>query len=299
MLYDRSYMREREREPVSRPHPYKPLYFLLGSIAGVYLLQIIFRQPWAGLHFDLIFGLSSFALSEGHVWPLLTYSFLHANFFHILFNCLMLYWLGKALQNQLGPMRFFTLYGISVLLGGVAWLAVNSWGGQAALLMGASAGVAGLLVTFALLYPNRPLQFLLYFFLPVRITPRNLVLIVMAIDAFGLLFGELPLLRQHSSPIAHSAHLGGMLGGWLFFKFVLPRNLGIGLPPVEVSPPKWITNKKTKRAGSGRFRIKFSDRKELQNEVDRILDKINAQGFASLSEEEKKTLDKAKELLNR
>ncbi len=295
MLYDRSYM----REPVSRPNLYKPLYFLLGSIVGVYLLQIFFRQPWAKPHFDLFFGLSSSALSDGHVWSLLTYGFLHANFFHILFNCVMLYWLGKALHHQLGARRFFTLYGISVLMGGVAWLAVNSWRGDAALLMGASAGVSGLLVTFALLFPNRPLQFLLYFFLPVRITPKNLVLIVMAIDAIGLLLGELPLLRQPTSPIAHSAHLGGMLGGWLFFKFVLPRNLNIRLPSVEVSPPKWITNKKTKRAGSGRFRIKFSDRKELQNEVDRILDKINAQGFASLSEEEKKTLDKAKELLNR
>ena len=287
------------REPVSRPNLYKPLYFLLGSIVGVYLLQVFFRQPWANPHFDLFFGLSSSALSNGHVWPLLTYGFLHANFFHILFNCLMLYWLGKALHQLLGARRFFTLYGISVLLGGVAWLLVNSWRGDAAVLMGASAGVSGLLVTFALLFPNRPLQFLLYFFLPVRITPKNLVLIVMAIDVIGLLFGELPLLRQSTSPIAHSAHLGGMLGGWLFFKFVLPRNLNIRLPSVEVSPPKWITNKKTKRAGSGRFRIRFSDRKELQNEVDRILDKINAKGFASLSEEEKKTLDKAKELLNR
>ncbi len=297
MLYDRPYMRE--QEPVSRPNPYKPLYFLLGSIAGVYLLQIIFRQPWAKPHFDLVFSLSSSALSDGRVWPLLTYGFLHANFFHILFNCLMLYWLGKVLHDQLGASRFFTLYGISVLLGGVTWLAVNSWRGDAALLMGASAGVSGLLVTFALLYPNQPLQFLLYFFLPVRITPRNLVLIVLAIDAIGLLFGELPLFRQTTSPIAHSAHLGGMLGGWLFFKYVLPRNFNFGLPSVDASPPKWITDKKTKRAGSGRFRIKFSDRKELQSEVDRILDKINAQGFASLSEEEKKTLDKAKELLNR
>ncbi len=295
MLYDRPYM----REPVSRPNLYKPLYFLLGSIVGVYLLQILFRQPWVKPNFDLFFGLSSSALSNGQVWPLLTYGFLHANFFHILFNCLMLYWLGKTLHQLLGARRFFTLYGISVLLGGVAWLLVNSWRGNAAVLMGASAGVSGLLVTFALLFPNRPLQFLLYFFLPVRISPKNLVLIVMAIDVIGLLLGELPLLRQTTSPIAHSAHLGGMLGGWLFFKFVLPRNLNIRLPSVVASPPKWITNKKTKRAGSGRFRIKFSDRKELQHEVDRILDKINAKGFASLSEEEKKTLDKAKELLNR
>ena len=176
---------------------------------------------------------------------------------------------------------------------------VNSWRGDAALLMGASAGVSGLLVTFALLYPNRPLQFLLFFFLPIRITPRNLILIVLAIDSIGLLIGELPLFGQSGSPIAHSAHLGGMLGGWLFFRFALPGNFGFKLPSVDVSPPKWFTDKKTKRTANGRFRIKFSNREDLQNEIDRILDKINAQGFASLSEEEKRTLDKAKEILNR
>ena len=292
MLYDRPYMREPASPPPS--NPIKPIYWLMGGIIGTYALQAVFRYP-----FDLIFALSSSALSQGNIYPLLTYSFLHGGFFHILFNCLMLYWLGRTLLPLFGAKSFYTLYGISVLLGGIAWLAANSWRGDGALLMGASAGVAGLLVAFALLYPNRPLQFLLFFFLPIRITPRNLILIVLAIDSIGFLIGELPLLAQSVSPIAHSAHLGGMLGGWLFYKFVLSGNFPLKRSSKDVSPPKWFTNKKAKRAVSGRFRIKFSNREALQNEVDRILDKINAQGFASLSKEEKRTLDEAKEILNR
>ena len=90
MLYDRPYMREPASPPAS--NTLKPIYWLLGIIIGTYALQAVFRLP-----FNLLFSLSPSNFSQGHIWSLLTYSFLHGGFFHILFNCVMLYWLGKDL----------------------------------------------------------------------------------------------------------------------------------------------------------------------------------------------------------
>ena len=286
------------REPEYRPNTYKLLYWLLGSIVAVFVIQNLGRNWFQSGQFDLFFSLSTFAIIKGYIWAFLTYSFLHGSFIHILFNCLMVFWLGRTIIDLLGVERFFTVYGISVLLGGIAWFVLNFWQGGNSRMLGASAGVMGLLVTYAMHYPNQPVRLLLFFVLPVRITPKNLVLVLLLFDVAGLLISELSPYGR-ISPIAHSAHLGGMLGGWLFVKFVLTGKLRFGKPSVDVTPPKWSTSKKTKKAKTGRFRIKFSNRREMQNEVDRILDKINSQGFGSLSEEEKNTLDKAKELLNR
>ena len=85
--------------------------------------------------------------------------------------------------------------------------------------------------------------------------------------------------------------------GWAFVRFILNQDFSFSKP--DIRPPKWFTSKKTGNATTGRFRINFTNRRELQEEVDRILDKINKQGFGSLTEEERNTLDRAKELLNK
>ncbi len=296
MLSDRPYM----REPQYQPSALKPLYWLLGSMVGVFIVQILVINWFQSPYFQMLFSLSDYGVNRGYVWTFLTYGFLHSTSggipFHLILNCLGLFFIGRIILPLLGKERFFTLFGISVFLGGLLWFAVNHWKGENIPLVGASGGVMGLLVAFAMQMPNQPIQLLLFLVLPVNITPRNLVRIVLIFELVGFLLSELAPFGNGIG-IAHSAHLGGMLGGWVFTKFILNKDFSVGSP--DIKPPKWFTSKKTSNAKTGRFRINFTNRKELQKEVDRILDKINHQGFGSLSEEERDTLDKAKDLLNR
>ena len=296
MLSDRPYM----REPQYGPSPLKPLYWLLGSLVGVFIVQTLVINWFQSPYFQILFSLSDYGLNRGYIWTFLSYAFLHSTSggipFHLIFNCLGLFFIGRIILPLLGKERFFTLFGISVFLGGLLWFAANSWKDQNSTLVGASAGVAGLFVAFAMQMPNHPIQILLFLVLPINITPRNLLKIFLIFEVAGFLLSELAPFGNGLG-IAHSAHLGGMLGGWVFTKFILNKDFSAG--STDIKPPKWFTSKKTQKAKTGKFRINFTNRKELQKEVDRILDKINTQGFGSLTEEERNTLDKAKDLLNR
>lgn len=300
-LYDRQYMREQPNQPSAL----KPLYWLLGSIVGVFIVQILVKNL-AGLEayhsFLALFSLSSYGVEHGYIWNFLTYSFLHSTdgaFFllHILFNGVMIFWLGRVLIQLLGNTRFFTLYGLAVLLGGIAWFLIISWKVPSANMVGASGGVMGLFLVFAKHLPNQPIRVLLFLVIPFNTTPRDLLRIILIFELVGFVINDLAIFGSPFLPIAHSAHLGGMLGGWVFVKYILNKDFSFSGP--DIKPPKWFTSKKTSKAQSGRFRINFTNRGELQKEVDRILDKINKEGFGSLTEKERETLDKAKELLNK
>lgn len=296
MLYDREYMRESSYGP----NRLKPLYWLIGIIVAAFVIQMLVLRlaPRSYGMFYHFFALSADAVQSGYVWTFLSYSFLHATqgsfmLLHILFNCLMIFWMGRILLPLLGNQRFFTLYGLAVILGGIAWFMANVWKSMPGAVIGASGGVMGLLIAFALHFPKQPIHVLLFFIIPVRVTPMTLVKILLLIDGLGFIFNEIP---GGGLPVAHSAHLGGALGGWIFVKFLLNRDFSFSKP--DIKPPGWFKNRKTSNARTKRFRINFTNRRELQAEVDRILDKITASGFGSLTEEERNTLDKAKELLN-
>ena len=300
-LYDRPYM----REPEYRPSALKPLYWLLGSIVGVFIIQLFVRNVFGNASYNSflsLFTVSSDGVQHGYLWTFATYGFLHSTqgslfLLHIVFNGIMIFWLGRVLIQLLGSQRFFTLYGISVLLGGIIWLFISSLKSGNSILLGASAGVMGLFVAFAIHLPNQPIKVLLFLVIPFNTTPKDLLKIMLIFEVVGFVINDLAVFGSPLLPIAHSAHLGGMLGGWVFVKYILNKDFSFGSP--DIKPPKWFTSKKTGKAQTGRFRINFTNRGELQKEVDRILDKINNQGFGSLTEEERNTLDKAKELLNK
>jgi membrane associated rhomboid family serine protease len=286
MLYDRPYM----REPQYRPSALKPLYWLLGSMVAVFFLQNLFLNWFQSRIIYDLFALSKIGIERGFIWSFVSYGFLHGSFFHILMNGIIIYMVGKILLGSLGVEKFFTLYGLSILLGGIIWFAVNTWK-PSGHLVGASGGLMGLIAAFCLSNPNQPI---LFWF--IRTTPKQLLTVMIIFDLVGFLLNELAPFGSGVA-IAHSAHLGGALGGWVFVKFILHKDFSFGKP--NIKPPSWFKSKKTSMANTGRFRINFTNRKELQKEVDRILDKITVQGFGSLTEEERKTLDKAKEMLNK
>ncbi len=297
MIYDRPYMRG-DHTGARRPFPL--LKWILLSTIGVFVVQILletwFRnQPAVGQAFYRLFALTPDAIQSGHLWTLFSYAFLHSTriVFHIIGNMLVVFFMGRELLPLLGPKRFAWLYFGSAFVGGLAWLAVH-WGGGA--VIGASAAAMGLLIVFACIYPNREITLLLFFIIPIRIKPKYIAYGLIAFDLFGLVFSE--ILGTTNTHTAHSAHLGGMLTGWLFYRFAVARPQAPRAGP-SIEVPAWFRNKDKVERKVGGYSVNILNRKSLQAEVDRILDKINSEGFGSLSEEEKKLLDQARDILSK
>jgi membrane associated rhomboid family serine protease len=293
MLSDRLYMRE--SEPRGRV---SVLIWLICAITAGFILQNAFlRWLQLGGSLEWMFGLSPASLRAGHVWTLATYSFLHSpdNLLHIGCNLLALYFIGRELLPLLGSRRFLLLYAAAVVMGGAVWSGVH-WHTNDTLI-GASAGVMGLLVVFACFYPNQQMTFLLFFVVPVTLKPKYLAIGMVVLDLFGFIFYEI---MGKASPIdmAPSAHLGGMAAGWLYFRFVHDADWQFHRERVSVELPRWMTRRQ--RAASAPLpQVHPGNRGEFRAEVDRILDKINSQGFGALTAEEKRVLDEARDLLSK
>ncbi len=299
MIYDRPYMRT-TYQPGMRP----ALNWIIGINIAVFVVQAM-SLTWAGSDWIIKFlGLSLENLGNGYLWTIVTYAFIHSPtfLFHILFNLLIIFFMGRALEDSLNRSGFLFLYFFAVVLGALAWLAIQVItnappGGP---LVGASAGALCLLLYFCLLQPDRPLTFLLFFIIPITLKPKWIIAFIVGIDLFGFLFFELPDSR-HLYGVAHSAHLGGILAAWIFYRLSSRgRHQSVSR---QYSGQQQQTGFPARRApgrgviAPGKFTLKMSNRKDLQAELDRILDKINEKGFGSLTEEERETLDKAKEIL--
>lgn len=141
-------------------------------------------------------------------WQLLTSAFLHGGLFHLGFNMFALYLFGGDLERLLGPRYFLALYLVAVLVAAGTQLAVATAaaaGGNVYPTVGASGGVFGLLLAFGLLFPDRTLMLL---FPPIPMPARVFVLVYGAVELVNGIVGT-------RAGIAHFAHLGGMLGGYL------------------------------------------------------------------------------------
>jgi membrane associated rhomboid family serine protease len=297
MLSDRSYMRD--TAPSGRT---SVLGWILCATAAVFILQnVATRVLGEGYLLEHLLGLSVGGLRSGRIWTLLSYGFLHPqdNLLQILFIGLTLYFLGRDLLPVVGSRRFVGLYAGSLILGGLFWAGVNWRNGGAVtggLLLGAVPAVTGLLALYALLFPDREITLLLLF-IPVTVKPKYVALAVLGLDLFCCLFyevfGAVPPLA-----FAPSAHLGGMAAGWLYYRLAHERDWSFH-PRPAVELPKWMKRKPPAGEAPPSYHVNLGTREHLRAEVDRILDKINSQGFASLTPEEKRLLDDARDLLSR
>jgi membrane associated rhomboid family serine protease len=162
-------------------------------------------------------GLSQFALwppggfdSAFAPWQLVTYSFVHANVAHLFFNMLALYMFGGEVERLFGS-RFYALYYFAcVIAAAVCHLIVTTWmGAPPAPTVGASGGIYGLLLAFAIYFPHRRVMLL---FPPIPLPARIFVFGFAALELFLGVTGT-------AAGVAHFAHLGGMLGGWLMIQY--------------------------------------------------------------------------------
>jgi hypothetical protein len=208
-----------------------------------------------------------------------------------------LYALGKELEPTIGSRRFLGVFALSLLVGALCWTVVN-WR-QGGSLIGSTAGVFGLLVLFAARFPDREFSFLLFFVFPVKLTPKHFALGLMAIDLFAFTFYDV-LGNTLPFSYAPSAHLGGMLAGWMAFCY-LQRTAPRLFPSNPTSNrPNWMKRKPSVSTSPNAAQTDTpAQSPNLRIEVDRILDKINSHGFAALNAEEKRLLANAKNLLNR
>jgi len=142
-------------------------------------------------------------------WQLITYSFFHEGFSHIFLNMLGLVMFGSDIERVWGRSRFLTYYFTCVLSAGLTQLVFTWATGSMGPTVGASGGVFGLLLAFALLFPRRTV---ILIFPPI---PMPAWLFVAVYGLIELLQG----VTGTQAGVAHFAHLGGMLGGWLLIRY--------------------------------------------------------------------------------
>jgi membrane associated rhomboid family serine protease len=165
--------------------------------------------------FSAVLALWPLATGRFMPWQLVTYAFAHASLMHLAFNMYGLWMFGSELERVWGARRMAVFYGASVLAAAVAQLAVCALIGNFAPTVGASGGLFGLLIGFAMLFPHRRIVLLIP---PIPMPARVFVAL------YG--FIELTLgVTGTAAGVAHFAHLGGLLGGWLVIRYWR------GLPP--------------------------------------------------------------------
>jgi membrane associated rhomboid family serine protease len=199
-------------------------------------------------------------------WTLVTYMFLHdtRSLWHIIGNMLGLYFFGPRLEARLGSNTFIALYMVAGLGG-----ALLSFATPSSYILGASGGVLGITLAYAMFWPRD--QIMIWGIIPVEV--RWLVVGYTLYSIFGI--------RSGGGNVAHYAHLGGMVAAFLFMRLKshnaagqqFKRKVAAGPPPAAVADYGKVD----------RTRVHAVNR----DEVDRILDKISASGITSLTAQER------------
>jgi len=143
------------------------------------------------------------------IWQLLTYAFLHGGVMHLFLNMYALWLFGSRMESLWGPRVFAIYYFVCVIGAGIVQLIVASQSGEIYPTIGASGGVFGLLLAFAMTYPNERLMLI---FPPVALKAKWFVLIYGLIELYFGVTGSV-------AGVAHFAHLGGMLFGFLLLRY--------------------------------------------------------------------------------
>ncbi len=290
VLDDRDYMRDSSRR---EPLPWSVK--LLIALVVCFAVQCI-NDAYLKLNVERWLALTGEGLRRGYVWQLFTFQFLHADFFHLLGNGLGLWFFGRWIEFALGKHRFVAAFVTAGLAGavlqGLLMLAFPKIYGLG--VVGASAGVSGLFAVFAWLESESEVRW--NFILPIK--ARTLFWIYVGVEAF---FTAVP--TQREGGVAHAAHLGGLLMGMKFVQWGWHRDY------VALPWERWIEAVRRRAKPARRsvataagFEVRAAAAKPeepagedfISKEVDPILDKISAHGIHSLTERERKILEKAR-----
>ena len=265
---------------------------------AVYVIFFLYNQPGAAAVDNLVthyFALpASIDVLATRPWTLVTYMFLHLDFFHILFNMLWLYWFGRIFLEYLKPRQLVVVYLLGGLAGGLLYLAAFNifpvYRQQLSLsvALGASASIMAIVSAISFYVPNYSIQLILF---------GRVKIIYMAIILFMIDFFSIP----GGNSGGHIAHIGGALFGF-FWTLTLTRTFNnpitgffAGIAERLRSLVKPRTNRKPPQGTYSYTRPKTDDeynkeKKENQKKTDEILEKISRGGYESLTREEKEFL---------
>lgn len=300
-------------------------YLLIINIVMFLITELVAPM---GIDLTSILGLHFFKASDFHVYQLVTYMFMHGGWMHIIMNMFMLWMFGMVIENVWGPKKFLFYYivcGIGaglcqevaqyasyVIQGLDAYQFVNAGGSQMPMdaylnlmtTVGASGAIYAVLLAFGMLFPDERM-----FIIPIPI-PIKAKWIVVGYVALELFYA----LGQPGDGVAHVAHLGGMLFGFILIKYWQkhpysgPDDFGMGKGSQFFDRMKnsWERHSSHSSGGGTKFHYRpntaseqtrresgwdYNARKKAeQDEVDRILDKIRRSGYDSLTDEEKRKL---------
>lgn len=281
-MADRDYYREGNREGQGLMAQLTPVVkWLLILNLGIYFLDTFIKGDHENgpIRRFGAFAIQS-AIFEGKIWELITFQFIHGFVGHVLLNCLGIFFFGPWMERWWGSKKFLLFYLLCGAAGAVFYtllvfigvLPTNNYEGG---LIGASAGFYGILIGVAVIAPSLRVALL---FPPIELSIRQLAITMMVISVVMII---LPFGINQGG---EAGHLGGAILGFILMKFpgLLGRDSG-----VEILKPKAFS-----RAPGAKLRPRSEFEKEQDSELDRILDKISAQGFQSLTDEEKATLQK-------
>ena len=231
------------------------------------------------------------------VWQLITYQFMHGGFGHIFFNMFALWMFGSSIEDVFGSKKFLIFYLLAGVCAGLLQLFLSPiLGGAYAPTIGASGAVFGVLIAYALFFPDNLI--FLYFLIPVK--AKYLIAFLVVIEFLAV--------DSASSGVAHLAHLGGALFGFVYIMF--DKNSYVSLKNVFNKSYFYKSNPNRKDIFTNPFNRtdqskrdvdeanyydlnKKDDAEVSQAEIDKILDKISQSGYQNLSEHEKKILFQA------
>lgn len=249
---------------------------LIAANVGCFVTQIIlshvqpeFVESWLAL--------SREGIRSGRIWQLVSYMFVHGDpsnpealnigIIHLATNMFALFFAAREIEAILGSRHLFGIYFGGGILGGLAQM-----GYADTPTVGASAGVCAVLLAFTTALPEIQLRVLLLFIIPIKMKAKQFAALLVGITSLCIALKWLP-------SVAHVAHLGGSIFGWLYVK-----RLGYGNPlPFQI----YFAEKKRREQRLARL----SSEQFLVEEMDPILEKIAREGMRSLNRRERKLLE--------
>ena len=213
---------------LSLPPFTKAVKWLVFINAGIFLLMTVlqaFAPTLRGI-FDYVFALIPDRVLHGWIWQVASYAFLHAGVMHILFNMLWLWWFGGQLEMDWGVKKFLEFYFFCVIGAALSTIAVSftGFGGISpeTSTIGASGGILGVLMAFGLLYGDQQIWL---FPIPFSIRAKYFVA---GVAFFTLIEAVSSSGARHGQNVAYIAHLGGLLFGYVYIKFMPRKGLAYG-----------------------------------------------------------------------
>ena len=257
---------------------YKPTLFtnaikvLVSVNFGIFVLQTLSNAE--GLFFPLFGLVPRMVWSELMIWQPFTYLFFHGGIWHVLINMFVLWMFGSELERLWGRNHFLKFYFVTGVGSGLLTMLFSLQ--SITPIVGASGAVYGVLLAYGLTYPNR--QIYLYGIIPIK---SIWFVIGIGMIAFMSSFNNI-------SQVSHITHLSGMLIGYLMLK-----------RPVEWRSLWFSIRKRTLEYRVVQEEKKATHRQKVEQDIDIILDKINREGFDSLSQKEQDSLYKGSRSLSR